>query len=64
MLLGCVFVAIGITQIQERKTERALARCAILAPVGLVIREGQRKPIAGVGATNPCYVAHRTDQLE
>jgi P-type Ca2+ transporter type 2C len=48
MLLGFVFVVMGITLYQERKTERALESLRDLSsPRALVIREGQEKRIAG-----------------
>jgi Ca2+-transporting ATPase len=48
MLLGFVFVVIGITLYQERKTERALeALCDLSSPRALVIRGGKQKRIAG-----------------
>ena len=48
MLLGFVFVVIGITLYQERKTERALEALRDLSsPRALVIREGKQKRIAG-----------------
>ena len=48
MLLGFVFVVMGITFYQERKTERALeALRELSSPRALVIREGQEKRIAG-----------------
>ncbi|QDT73592.1 cation-translocating P-type ATPase [Lacipirellula limnantheis] len=48
MLLGFVFVVLGITLYQERKTERALEALRDLSsPRALVIRGGQRKRIAG-----------------
>ncbi len=48
MLLGFVFVVMGITFYQERKTERALESLRDLSsPRALVIREGQEKRIAG-----------------
>lgn len=48
MLLGFVFVITGITLYQERKTERALEALRDLSsPRALVIREGERKRIAG-----------------
>lgn len=48
MLLGFVFVVIGITFYQERKTERALEALRDLSsPRALVIRDGQQKRIAG-----------------
>ncbi len=48
MLLGFVFVVVGITLYQERKTERALEALRDLSsPRALVIRDGQRQRIAG-----------------
>ena len=48
MLLGFVFVIIGITFYQERKTERALLALRNLAsPRALVIRDGEQVRIAG-----------------
>ncbi len=48
MLLGFVFVVLGITFYQERKTERALEALRDLSsPRALVIRGGERKRIAG-----------------
>ncbi len=48
MLLGFVFVIIGITLYQERKTERALEALRDLSsPRALVIRDGVEKRIAG-----------------
>jgi Ca2+-transporting ATPase len=48
MLLGFVFVVIGITLYQERKTERALEALRDLSsPRALVIRDGLRRRIAG-----------------
>jgi Ca2+-transporting ATPase len=48
MLLGFVFVVMGITFVQERKTERALGALRDLSsPRALVIREGQQKRIPG-----------------
>ena len=48
MLLGFVFVVIGITLYQERKTERALEALRDLSsPRARVIREGKQKRIAG-----------------
>src|SRR5512136_1557846 len=48
MLLGFVFVIIGITLYQENKTERALdALRDLSSPRALVIRGGQQKRIAG-----------------
>src|SRR5512136_1367420 len=48
MLLGFVFVIIGITLYQEQKTERALEALRDLSsPRALVIRDGQQQRIAG-----------------
>ena len=48
MLLGFVFVVMGITIVQERRTERALdALRDLSSPRALVIRDGHRKRIAG-----------------
>ncbi len=48
MLLGFVFVVLGITLYQERKTERALEALRDLSsPRALVIRGGERRRIAG-----------------
>ena len=48
MLLGFVFVIMGITLYQERKTERALEALRDLSsPRALVIRGGEQKRIAG-----------------
>ncbi len=48
MLLGFVFVVMGITFVQERKTERALGALRDLSsPRALVIRGGQQKRIPG-----------------
>src|SRR5450755_2328703 len=47
MLLGFVFVVMGITVIQERRTERALDALRDLSnPRALVVRSGQRQRIA------------------
>ena len=47
-LLGFVFVVIGITLAQERKTQRALESLRDLsAPRALVIRDGREQRIAG-----------------
>ena len=47
-LMGAIFVVIGITLYQERKTERTLQALRDLAsPRALVIRNGQRKRISG-----------------
>ncbi len=48
MLLGFVFIVMGITLYQERKTERALEALRDLSsPRALVIRDGEQKRIAG-----------------
>ena len=48
LLLGFVGVVMGITIVQERRTEHALESLRDLSsPRALVIREGQRKRIAG-----------------
>ena len=48
MLLGFVFVVMGITLYQERKTERALEALRDLSsPRALVIRDGEQKRISG-----------------
>lgn len=48
MLLGFVFVVMGITFVQERKTERALGALRDLSsPRALVIRGGRQKRIPG-----------------
>jgi hypothetical protein len=47
-LLGFVFVVIGITLAQERKTQRALeSRRDLSAPRALVLRDGQALRVAG-----------------
>jgi len=48
MLMGFVFVVMGITFYQERKTERALEALRDLSsPRALVIRDGRERRIAG-----------------
>jgi Ca2+-transporting ATPase len=48
MLLGFVFVVMGITIVQERRTERALdALRDLSSPRALVLRDGLQKRIAG-----------------
>lgn len=48
MLLGFVFVVMGITLYQERKTERALEALKDLSsPRALVVRDGRQRRIAG-----------------
>jgi len=47
-LLGFVLVVIGITLVQERRTQRALESLrALSAPRALVLRDGQERRIAG-----------------
>ena len=56
MLLGFVFVVMGITLVQERRTERALEALRDLSsPRALVIRDGEQRRIAGPrgGARRP-----------
>ena len=48
MLLGFVFVVMGITFVQQRRTERALEALRDLSsPRALVVRDGQPRRIAG-----------------
>jgi Ca2+-transporting ATPase len=48
MLLGFVFVIMGITIVQERRTERALdALRDLSSPRALVIRDGRQQRVAG-----------------
>lgn len=48
MLLSFVFVVMGITIVQERRTERALEALKDLSsPRALVIRDGEKKRVAG-----------------
>lgn len=48
MLLGFVFVVMGITVVQERRTERTLdALRDLSSPRALVIRDGRQRRIAG-----------------
>ncbi len=48
MLLGFVFVIMGITIVQERRTERALdALRDLSSPRALVVRDGRQQRIAG-----------------
>lgn len=57
MLLGFVFVIMGITIYQERKTEKALeALTDLSSPRALVIREGEQKRIAGRDVVPGDYV--------
>ena len=51
MLLGFVFMVMGITFYQERKTERTLEALRDLSsPRALVIRDGEPKRLAGAGS--------------
>ncbi len=57
MLLGFVFVIIGITLYQERKTERSLEALRDLSsPRALVIRDGESKRIAGREVVTGVYI--------
>jgi len=48
MLLGFVFVVMGITFVQQRRTERSLeALREMSSPLALVVRDGKSKRIAG-----------------
>ena len=48
LLLSFVFVVIGITVVQERRTERALdALRDLSSPRALVVRDGQQRRIPG-----------------
>ena len=48
LLLGFVFVVVGITFVQERKTERALeALRELSSPRALVVRGGEKRRVAG-----------------
>ncbi|HYM42228.1 MAG TPA: cation-translocating P-type ATPase [Steroidobacteraceae bacterium] len=48
VLLGFVFIVMGITIVQERRTERALdALRDLSSPRALVVRQGRRQRIAG-----------------
>ncbi|NDP64729.1 MAG: cation-translocating P-type ATPase [Polaromonas sp.] len=64
-LLGFVFVVIGITLAQERKTQRALESLRELsAPRALVIRDGQEQRIAGAGVVRgDVLVLHEGDRI-
>ncbi len=64
-LLGFVFVVIGITLAQERKTQRALESLRDLsAPRALVIRDGQELRIAGRDVVNgDLLVLHEGDRV-
>jgi Ca2+-transporting ATPase len=57
MLLFFVFVVVGITFYQERKTERALEALKNLSsPRALVIRDGQQKRIPGREVVREDYI--------
>ncbi|SDZ75143.1 MULTISPECIES: cation-translocating P-type ATPase [Acidovorax] len=64
-LLGFVFVVIGITLAQERKTQRALESLRDLsAPRTLVIRDGQEQRIAGRDVVRgDLLVLHEGDRI-
>jgi Ca2+-transporting ATPase len=65
MLLGFVFVVMGITLYQERKTERALEALRDLSsPRALVIRDGAEKRVAGRDvARGDILVVHEGDRV-
>ena len=64
-LLAFVFVVIGITLAQERKTQRALESLRDLsAPRALVIRDGQEQRIAGQAVVREdVLVLHEGDRI-
>ncbi|MDR3455113.1 MAG: cation-translocating P-type ATPase [Rhodoferax sp.] len=64
-LLGFVFVVIGITLVQERKTQRALESLRDLsAPRALVLRDGQEQRIAGRDVVRgDILVLHEGDRI-
>ncbi|MEO6321374.1 MAG: HAD-IC family P-type ATPase [Polaromonas sp.] len=64
-LLGFVFVVIGITLVQERKTQRALESLRELsAPRALVIRDGQELRIPGTDVVRgDVLVLHEGDRI-
>ncbi|ABM38861.1 cation-translocating P-type ATPase [Polaromonas naphthalenivorans] len=64
-LLGFVFVVIGITLVQERKTQRALESLRELsAPRALVMRDGQEQRIPGAGVVRgDVLVLHEGDRI-
>ncbi|QDL39711.1 cation-translocating P-type ATPase [Rhodoferax sediminis] len=64
-LLGFVFVVIGMTATQERKTQRALESLRDLsAPRALVIRDGQEQRIAGRDVVRgDVLVLHEGDRI-
>jgi Ca2+-transporting ATPase len=65
MLLGFVFVVVGITLYQERKTERALEALRDLSsPRALVIRGGKQKRIPGREVVRgDCIVLNEGDRV-
>lgn len=64
-LLSCVFVVIGITLVQERKTQRALESLrGLSAPRALVIRDGQEQRIDGHSVVRgDLLVLHEGDRI-
>ena len=64
-LLGFVFIVIGITLAQERKTQRALESLRDLsAPRALVMRDGHEQRIAGAGVVRgDVLVLHEGDRI-
>jgi Ca2+-transporting ATPase len=64
-LLGFVFVVIGITLVQERKTQRSLESLRELsAPRALVIRDGQELRIPGADVVRgDVLVLHEGDRI-
>ncbi|WP_276808063.1 cation-translocating P-type ATPase [Castellaniella defragrans] len=64
-LLGFVFVVIGITLVQERRTQRALESLRELsAPRALVLRDGQERRIAGAEVVcGDLLVLHEGDRI-
>ena len=64
-LLGFVFVVIGITLVQERRTQRALESLrALSAPRALVLRDGQEQRIAGAEVVRgDLLVLHEGDRI-
>ena len=64
-LLGSVFIVIGITLLQERKTQRALESLRDLsAPRALVIRDGSEQRIAGRDVVRgDLLVLHEGDRI-
>ena len=64
-LLGFVFVVIGITLVQERRTQRALESLRELsAPRALVLRGGQEQRIAGTEVVcGDLLVLHEGDRI-